>query len=78
MKLKRSEYLQVVGLLALATTHRKAMDDIEASICAIVGEKVGQGAGEHVGDAVFSSHDADRLLSNIEAQRKREAKERKK
>lgn len=76
MKLKRSQYLQVVGLLALASTHRKAMEDIEASICAIVGEK--PNTGSHVGDAVYSGHDADTLIEHLTAERKRNAKEKRK
>ena len=78
MKLKRSEYLQVVGLLALASTHSKALEDIEAAICKLVGEKPHEGAGEHVGDAIYAPYTADQMLERIDAQRKRDAKVKKK
>ena len=74
MKLKRSEYLQVVGLLALASRHGQEMNDIEEAICKIVGEK--PFTGSHVGDAIYARpvYSADDLLSRLSAQRKREAK----
>lgn len=75
MKLKRSEYLQVVGLLALAPQHNRALKDIEVAISKIVGEKP-DGCG-HVADAVYSEYSADDLLSKLAAQRKREAKAKK-
>ena len=74
MKLKRSEYLQVVGLLALASTHNQALWDIEEAICKIVGEK--PNTGSHVGDALYSHpvYSADDLLSKLSAQHKQRRK----
>lgn len=74
MKLKRNEYLQVTGLLALAAMHNRALHDIEAAICKIVVEKPFDGG--HVGDAIYSwpVYSADDLLRKIDAQRKREKK----
>lgn len=76
MKLKRNEYLQIVGLLALAPRHNDTLRDIEAAICKIVGEKPNDGG--HVGDAVYSGYTADEMLEKIDYQRKREAKAKKK
>lgn len=74
MKLKRSEYLQVVGLLALASTYNQALWDIEGAICKIVGEK--PNTGSHVGDAIYSRpvYSADDLLSKLSAERTRRMK----
>lgn len=38
MKLKRSEYLQLVGLLVLSERHQKAMDEILEAVGAVVKE----------------------------------------
>lgn len=72
MKLKRNEYLQVVGLLALSQTHVNALHDIENAICKLVGEKP-DGMG-HVGDAIYSNYTADTLIQKVEAQRKAKKK----
>ena len=68
MKIKRNEYLQVVGLLALASTHAKALRDIEEAICKIVGET----PGGHVGDAIYSNptYTADELLKKVAARKR--------
>ena len=77
MKLKRAEYLQVVGLLALAERHLKMLNDIEESICKVVGVPYRDGAGDHVGDAIYSEYSADEMLEKINYALKREAKAKK-
>ena len=72
MKLKRNQYLQVVGLLALCPAHNKALEDIEAALCKILGEK--PKTGPHVGDAVYCNYDTDTLLEKLDYERKRKAK----
>jgi hypothetical protein len=72
MKLKKDDYLKVVGLLALAPAHNKALADIEAALCRILGEK--PNTGSHVGDAVYSNYTADTLLEKLTAERKRKGK----
>lgn len=66
MKLKKSEYLQLVGLLALAPKHNDALREIEEAICTIV--KVEEAnTGGHCGDAVYSGYTADELLKKLKA-----------
>jgi hypothetical protein len=78
MKLKRTEYLQVVGLLALAPRHNQALKDIEEAIAAVVGEEPDGGYYGHVSDAVYNGYSADKLLAKLGAERKIKAKARKK
>lgn len=68
MKLKRNEYLQLVGLLAVAQTHVRMVNDIEKAICKIVGEKP-DGMG-HSCDAIWSNYSADTLLEKVAARNK--------
>ena len=77
MKLKRSAYLQVVGLLALAEGHLKNLNDIEAAICKVVGVPYRDGAGDHVGDAIYSEYSADEMLDKISYAIKHQAKAKK-
>lgn len=65
MKLKRSEYLQLVGLLALAQTYVRQVNEIEQAVCKIVGEK--PDAMGHSGDAIWSNYTADTLLEKVAA-----------
>jgi len=67
MKLKRSEYLQLVGLLALSQTQVKMLNEIEVAICEIIGEK--PGGGGHSMDAIYSNYTADELLKKVQAKR---------
>lgn len=73
MKLKRNEYLQVVGLLAIAPKHNEALRDIEEAICKIVKVEKPGDCG-HVSDAVFSGYSADELLRKLEARYGKKAK----
>jgi hypothetical protein len=77
VKLKKQDYYKVVGLLALADGHRRAMDDIIKAMVEIVGEKPDPAGSDyygHVSDAVWSGYSADEMLARLAAQRKREAK----
>lgn len=65
MKLKRGEYLQVVGLLALAPQHNQALNDIRRAICEIVKVEKYEDCG-HVGDAVYCEYSADELLRKLD------------
>ena len=62
MKLKRSEYLQLVGLLALSQSHLMALKDIEEAIRKIVGE---EREGGHSMDAIYCNYTADDLLKKV-------------
>jgi hypothetical protein len=54
--------LMLIGLFTLAASHRKSLEDIERSVCAIIGEKYDPGAGRS-GDFVWSDEGgADVLL----------------
>lgn len=73
LKLKKDDYLKLVGLLALAPQHNKALKDIEAAICDIVKvEKPNEGG--HCGDAVYSEYSADELLEKLAYAEERKAK----
>lgn len=72
MKLKKTDYIKLVGLLALAPQHNRALDDIHRAVCEIVGEDPDDCG--HASDAVFSGYSADELLRKLAAQRKREGK----
>lgn len=58
--ISRDDYLRLVGLLTLAADHRKALDDINRSACALTGEA----PGYHTTDTVWGGyqHSADDLL----------------
>ena len=73
MKLKKEDRIKLVGLLALAPQHNKALQDIERAVCDIVKvEKFGDCG--HVCDAVYSEYDVDTLLDKLAAAEKRKAK----
>ncbi len=63
-KVSKKEYLQIVGLLALADKHMNMVDDIQNALREIVGEKEEWG---HCGDAVIDStlRNADSLLKKL-------------
>lgn len=53
-------YLRLIGLLTLAADHRKMMQALERSACAITGDDVD---GGHTADAIWGdTHDAASLL----------------
>jgi len=63
-KITKKEYLQIVGLLALAEKHMNATEDIEEALREIVGEKEKYG---HCGDAVIDKElrNANSLLKKL-------------
>ena len=76
MKLKKDDHLKLVGLLALATQHKKALDDIGRAICDIVKVEKWEDGG-HVTDAIYAGYSADELLRELdaaEANKKKKAK----
>jgi len=59
----RSEYLQIVGLLTLASEHEKQMAQILVSLGELTGEtdpRLG-----HCCDAIYNGYTADDLLKKI-------------
>lgn len=72
MKLKRSEYLKLCGLLSLCPAHNKALREIEAAVCNITGEN--PFTGTHSGDAVYSDYTADELLEKLTPPKKAKKK----
>jgi hypothetical protein len=64
----RNEYLQVIGLLALARQAKVQMDAIESSLKEVLKvssqdyEISGVGDPNHIGDAILSGYTADELL----------------
>jgi len=68
-----AKYLQIIGLLALASHHSKMLRDIEESICAIINDKSEKPFdGGHVGDAIYTwpVYGVDELLEKIAVRRK--------
>lgn len=69
----KAEHLQLVGLLALARHHDKALEDIKAAAVALLrvspkDRTKGDGpslADDYVGDAVFGSLDLDTMLQRL-------------
>jgi len=63
-KITKKEYLQIVGLLALADKHMNMMSDIEDTLRNIVGEEDECG---HCGDAIIDKglRNADSLLKKL-------------
>lgn len=55
-----NERLQLIGLLALAQHHNKALKDIVAAAVAITDERDSDG---HTSDAVYNDNEADELLA---------------
>jgi hypothetical protein len=62
----RSEYLQLLGLHALAKRHVEQLNDIERAACAITGQI--PLAGTHTSDAIWNANDdtVDALLERLE------------
>ena len=55
------DYLRLTGLLTLAADHRKILEAIERSACAITGQQVEDGG--HTSDAIWTpGYSTDRLL----------------
>lgn len=55
------DYLRLTGLLALAADHRRQLQAIERSACALTGQQIE--AGGHTSDAVWvDGYDVQRLL----------------
>lgn len=56
-KITKAEYLQIVGLLALAKTHNKALQEIDNAVAGILGAEDEGGGGRpyygHVSDEVY-------------------------
>jgi hypothetical protein len=67
-KITKKEYLQIVGLLALADKYMKIIGDIINELREIVGEKEEWG---HCGDAVIDDRlrNADSLLKKLKIKR---------
>lgn len=70
MKLKRSEYHQLVGLLVLASRHQRALDEILEAVGDVVKEPHDRLRDGHCSDAVYSGYTADELLRKLAAERK--------
>jgi hypothetical protein len=62
--ISQDDYLRLVGLLTLAEDHRKAIEAIERSACAITGETPSGAGGTHTGDTVWGGYhySVDELL----------------
>jgi hypothetical protein len=65
----RPEYLQLIGLLALAQRHNAMLNEIAEAIRAITDERDRDGAPNYSGhsfDAVWSDYSADDLLRKLD------------
>ena len=66
-----SQYLQLVGLLTLASSTLTQLEQVESSINSLLkvdkrrDKKSGVGNPEHICDAVWSRHTADELLEKL-------------
>lgn len=65
MKIKEKEYIALVGLLALAATHRKPLKDIEAAVASIVKEPAED--NDHSWEAVWVGMSAKELIQRVDA-----------
>lgn len=61
-EISKSEYLQLVGLLTLASQHERAMEDIRTAALQITGETDDCG---HTCDAIWNGYSADELLGKL-------------
>lgn len=62
-KISRNDYLRLVGLLTLASSHNRALQQIEKAAIEITGEFE---TGGHSGDEIWGfDQDADALLSRL-------------
>lgn len=59
----QTEYVQIVGLLAIAKRHMRTIEDIEKALREIIGQT---GDNGHCGDAIFCNYTADELLEKME------------
>jgi hypothetical protein len=64
--ISQDDYLRLLGLLTLAADHRKALEAIERSACAIT--SVAPEAGTHTSDTVWGGYllSTDELLSLLD------------
>jgi hypothetical protein len=62
--ISQDNYLRLVGLLTLAADHRKGLEDINRSACALTGEA----PGYHTTDTIWGGyqHSVDDLLHLLE------------
>jgi len=61
-EIKKTEYLQLVGLLSLAEMHNGKLRDILKAVLEITGESEDHG---HGGDSVYSDFSADDLIKKL-------------
>ena len=59
----QGEYLQLIGLLTIATMHNKTLKDIEKCAYAITGETDECG---HTSDAIFSDYGIEHILDRLD------------
>ena len=66
-ELSRAEYLQIVGLLALADRHARMLTEIRQSVGDLLGISEGDAEDGHISDAVWddNSRDADLMLRKL-------------
>jgi hypothetical protein len=62
-EISREDYLQLQGLLTLATHHRLMLEDIARAACKITGEE--PTSGGLTGDALFEGYTAEVLLGTL-------------
>ena len=78
-EIRKSQYLMVVGLFALAENHYKSLLEIEKSIAEILGEKEEFGSYGHISDSIWGGErNVDDILKKMDIQLKRELKCQKK
>lgn len=64
--ISRSEYLQTVGLLTIASEHLKAMKDIEQALAEVLGAEGDETEYYgHVSDAIYQPYSAKELLATM-------------
>lgn len=61
--ISKNEYLQLVGLLALAHKYKKMCDDAQQAMEDIIGED--NEVGSHSGDMIWEKGTIDELLKNL-------------
>jgi hypothetical protein len=60
-KITRAEYLQVVGLCALADMHYDKLTDSEQAICSLTGDVFDGAGGSKVGDEIWGTAGHNRV-----------------
>lgn len=69
ISITKAQRLQLIGLLALASSHRKQMEDIQKAVVELTGEV--EGICGHCCDAIWSDcHDAQDLLNLLNVKTK--------